>query len=203
MNGLALKPIVLASGSVSRRAMFEAAGIAAILDKPDVDEDALKRDSVRLGISTEGTAMRLARAKADAVSARHPGQTVIGADQMLECGGEWFDKPADLTAAAAHLRRLSGRRHRLVSAVAVFRDRRRLWETVDSAELVVRPLSAAFIDKYLEVEGERVLSSVGAYRIEGPGIHLFESIHGDHFTILGLPLLPLLDFLRHEETLAS
>lgn len=193
---------MLASGSASRRAMFAAAGIAATLDKPDVDEAALKRVCERDGLSVEATALILARAKAEAVSARHPGRIVIGADQMLDCAGAWLDKPADLAGAADHLRRLSGRTHRLVSAAVALRDGSMIWDATDSAELTVRPLSRDFIDAYLDAVGDKVLSSVGAYQVEGLGIQLFSEIRGDHFTILGLPLLPLLAFLRREGALS-
>ncbi|HLG90263.1 MAG TPA: Maf family protein [Alphaproteobacteria bacterium] len=201
MSGLTLEFVVLASGSASRRAMFEAAGINAILDKPDVDEDSLKRDSA--GLSAERTAARLARAKVDAVAPRHRGRIVIGGDQMLECDGEWFDKPVARAGAAEHLRRLSGRTHRLISAAVAVRDGQILWEGIDTAELTMRSLSADFIDAYLDAAGDRVLSSVGAYQVEGLGIQLFSEIRGDHFTILGLPLLPLLDVLRREGVLRS
>ncbi len=201
MIGLTLGLVVLASGSASRRAMFEAAGIRAVLDKPDVDEDALKRDSA--GLSAESTAARLARAKVDAVASRHAGSIIIGGDQMLECDGEWFDKPVGRAGAAEHLRRLSGRTHRLISAAIAIRDGQVLWEGIDTAELTMRPLSADFIDAYLNAAGERVLSSVGAYQVEGLGIQLFSDIRGNHFTILGLPLLPLLDVLRREGVLKS
>ena len=201
MSGLALEPVVLASGSASRRAIFEAAGIMAILDKPDVDEDALKRRSV--GLTAEQIAMRLARAKVDAVAPRHAGRIVVGGDQMLECGGDWFDKPADRSGAADHLRRLSGRTHRLISAAVALRDGQVLWEGIDMAELTMRALSSDFIESYLDAAGDRVLSSVGAYQVEGLGIQLFSEIRGDHFTILGLPLLPLLDVLRREGALRS
>lgn len=144
----------------------------------------------------EEAAEALARAKAEAVSPRHTGALVIGADQILECAGAWFDKPPDATAAARQLGSLCGRTHRLVSAVCVARDGQIIWQVVDAARLTMRPLSEAAIAAYLEKAGPEALESVGAYRLEGLGAQLFSAIEGDFFTILGLPLLPLLAFLR-------
>jgi septum formation protein len=197
------EPIVLASGSTSRRAVLEAAGIDIVVDKSDVDEDVLKRRFKQAGSGISETALGLALAKAEQVQARHPGQIVLGADQMLDCGGVWFDKPVDRAAASRQLIALSGQTHRLVSAIVALRNGVTLWQTVEIAELTMRPLSADFIDTYLDAVGDRALSSVGAYQVEGLGIQLFTRIQGDHFTILGLPLIPLLDFLRRERVLAS
>ena len=122
---------------------------------------------------------------------------VIGADQMLECEGVWFDKPESLAEAADHLAKLGGRSHTLISCACVVRDGARLWHHIDRARLTMRPLSQAFIASYIEQVGEAALTSVGAYQLEGHGAQLFSKIEGDYFTILGLPLLPLLDFLRH------
>ena len=148
------------------------------------------------GARTEEAAEALARAKAEAVSPRHSGALVIGADQILECAGTWFDKPPDAKAAARQLESLCGRTHRLVSAVCVVRDGGRLWHMVEAARLTMRPLSEAAIAAYLEKAGPEALDSVGAYRLEGLGAQLFSEIEGDYFAILGLPLLPLLAFLR-------
>jgi septum formation protein len=144
----------------------------------------------------------LAEAKTLEVAARRPGKIVIGADQMLECGEEWFDKPADRVAARAQLTRLAGKDHRLISAAAAVRDGEVVWALADTAELTMRPLSAAFIDRYLERVGDAALQSVGGYQIEGIGLQLFSEIRGDHFTILGMPLLPVLEFLRREGAIA-
>jgi len=138
----------------------------------------------------------LARAKAEAVARRHPGALVIGADQILESDGRWFEKPKDAADAAATLKALAGRTHRLISAVAVSRDDGTAWEHVETARLTMRRLSDADIGRYLKDAGPAVLESVGAYRLEGIGARLFTAIDGDYFTILGLPLLPLLGFLR-------
>jgi septum formation protein len=128
---------------------------------------------------------------------------VLAADQMLSCDGEWFDKPADRAAAARQLARLSGRTHRLISSAVLSRDGAIVWAATTMAELTMRPLSDAYIDHYLQTAGDVVLNSVGAYQIEALGVQLFESIRGDHFTILGLPLLPLLAFLRDARVLPS
>ena len=189
-------PIVLASGSATRRAMLEAAGLNIVVDKPNVDEDELKRSFKAAGLSASDAAEALAATKAERVQSRHPGMIVVAADQMLECDGAWFDKPVDREAASRQLAALGGKTHRLISAVIAYRDGQRLWHAVDTAKLTVRPLSPSFIESYLDAVGDRALSSVGGYQIEGPGIQLFTRIEGDHFTILGMPLLPLLDFLR-------
>jgi septum formation protein len=196
-------PVVLASGSASRRRLLEAAGLSVVIDKPDVDEDQLKRRARESGLDTERAAASLAAAKAERVAPRHSGRIVIAGDQMLDCDGVWFDKPADREAAHRQLAQLSGRTHRLVSAAIAVRDGVALWQAVDIATLAVRPLSAAFIDQYLDAVGSRVCDSVGAYQIEGLGVQLFERVEGDHFTVMGLPLLPLLAFLRAERVLES
>lgn len=147
--------------------------------------------------------MALARAKAQAVSVRHAGGVVIGADQILDCGGVWFDKPADIEAARAHLRNLRGRSHRLVCAVAVLRDGAECWHHVESARLTMRDFSDRFLENYLRGGGAEILESVGAYRLEGSGAQLFSVVDGDYFTVLGLPLLPLLAFLREDGILMT
>ena len=198
-----MEEIVLASGSASRRAMLEAAGIAFTVDKPEIDEGAVKHQSRSRDLSVEATAAALALAKAAIVSARRPGRLVLAADQMLECDGEWFDKPSGQAAAARQLSCLSGRTHRLVSSAIVLRDGVALWDATTTAELAMRELSETYIRDYLAAAGDGVLGSVGAYQIEGLGVHLFGAVHGDHFTILGLPLLPLLAFLRDVGVLPS
>ena len=145
----------------------------------------------------------MAEGKALAVAAKRPDALVIGADQMLDLDGRWLDKPADLEAAAAQLRLLSGRPHRLIAAVAVAEGGRIAWTQGDAVRLVMRPLSDAFIDRYLAAEGADVLSSVGAYRLEGMGAQLFEAVEGDFFAVLGLPLLPLLGYLRRAGVLPA
>jgi septum formation protein len=198
-----MEPIVLASGSASRRAMLAAAGITFTVDRPEIDEGAVKLRGRSRGLTVEATAAALALAKAMAVAPRWPGALVLAADQMLECDGEWFDKPAGPTAAARQLSRLSGKTHRLISSAVVVRDGVALWDATTMADLTMRELSEAFIGDYLAAAGDGVLGSVGAYQIEGLGAQLFDAIRGDHFTILGLPLLPLLAFLRAAGVLPS
>jgi nucleoside triphosphate pyrophosphatase len=196
-------PLVLASGSATRRAMLEAAGLALEVLAPGVDEDAVKRAARAEGWQAIQLAETLASLKAERVSRRLPGAVVIGADQVLDCEGDWFDKPADRAAAEAHLRALAGRTHRLATAVSCFKNGAQIWHHSEAPRLAMRNLSDAFIGEYLAAEGEAVLHCVGAYRLEGPGIQLFDRVDGDHFAILGLPLLPLLGFLRQHGALVS
>lgn len=188
--------LVLASGSRTRAAMLEQAGVPAILDKPLVDEDEVKAAGRAEGVPADAVAEALAELKAQRIARRHPGALVVGADQMLECEGRWFDKPADRAAARAQLLDLRGKTHRLVSCAVVVRDGERMWHKTDSARLTMRNFSEAFLDDYLDRVGDDVLHSVGAYQLEGLGAQLFHRVEGDFFTILGLPLLPLLGFLR-------
>lgn len=190
-------PLVLASKSAARRALLEAARLPCEAISVEVDERALEALEVKNGAEPTEVAAVLARAKAQAGSALHPGRLVIGADQTLALGSEAFHKPADHAAARLQLERLSGGTHALHSAIAVICDSEVLFETVESAYLSMRGLSEAALDAYLTAAGDSVLSSVGGYQLEGLGIHLFERVAGDHSVILGLPLMPLLSFLRH------
>ena len=185
---------MLASASSARAQVLDGAGIPYLRDPASIDEGEIKSACRAKGATVVAEA--LARAKAEAVSPRHHGALVVGADQILECGDTWFDKPADGERAAAHLRSLRGRTHRLVSAVCVVRDGKRIWRHVETARLTMWGFDDAFIDRYLERAGPAVLESLGAYRLEGVGAQLFSDIQGDFFAILGLPLLPLLAFLR-------
>ena len=196
-------PVILASQSAIRRKLLENAGLAVETLPARVDEDEIKLALRAAGASVEDAAIKLAEAKARRVAERIPGALVIGCDQMLECNGVWFDKPPDRAYAAAHLRALSGKTHRLISAVVAYRNMVRVWHHVDAAKLSVRPLSDAFIATYLDQVGEAALSSVGAYQLEGLGAQLFTRIEGDYFTVLGLPLLPLLGFLRANGVVAE
>jgi septum formation protein len=188
------QPLVLASRSASRRAMLAAAGLPIEVSVPDLDERAIEAAAGPLAPAK--VAMLLAREKAKAIAREKPGRLVIGADQTLALGLRRFDKPRDVEAARAQLAALSGNTHQLHSAAAVVRDGEVLLDAVDTASLTMRPLSDAFLDAYLAAAGPAVLESVGAYQLEKLGIHLFARIEGDHFTILGLPLLPLIAFLR-------
>jgi len=192
-------PLILASQSRARQALLTNAGISFEAVTAEIDERAVQQAS---GLSAPGEiASLLAREKALSVSARQPGKFVIGADQTLALGERLFSKPAGRALAAAQLRALAGRSHELHSAVAVARDGKILFEAVAIAGMTMRRLGEAEIDVYLDEAGDAVTSSVGAYQLEGLGVHLFERIEGDHFTILGLPLLPLLAFLRSERLL--
>jgi septum formation protein len=192
-------PLILASQSRARQTLLTNAGIGFEAVTAEIDERAVQQAS---GLSAPGAiASLLAREKALAVSARQPGKFVIGADQTLSLGERLFSKPAGRAQAAEQLRALAGRSHELHSAVAVVRDGKILFEAVTVAGMTMRRLGEAEIDVYLDEAGDAVTSSVGAYQLEGLGVHLFERIEGDHFTILGLPLLPLLAFLRSQRLL--
>jgi len=194
--------ITLASGSASRRALLAGAGIDADSIKPNVDEDAARAAMRAEGMSVRDQAMQLAELKAIKVSARTPG-LVIGGDQMLSLENEAFDKPADLDAARDHLRKLSGKTHTLETAIVICENGTPVWRNLARPKLTVRELSDAFVDSYVERAGEALLSTVGAYQLEGLGAQLFTKIEGDYFSILGLPLLPLLDYLRTRGALES
>src|SRR5579863_8992402 len=198
---LAAQPLVLASRSAARRTMLKAAGIPIEPHPADLDERALAARAVSQ--QPAGVAALLAKEKAAAVGRAHPGRLVLGADQTLALGGDHFTKPADRNAAKAQLRALSGKSHELHSAVAFVQDGAMLFEHVDTARLTMRTLSERFIDLYLDAVGEAATTSVGAYQLEGLGSQLFERVDGDYFTILGLPLVPALDFLRRRGCLAS
>ena len=192
-------PLILASQSRARQMLLANAGIDFEAVPADVDERAVQQAS-RLSAPGEIAAL-LAREKARSVSMGQPGRYVVGADQTLALGNRLFSKPAGRTQAAEQLRDLAGRSHELHSAVAVASDGKILFEAVAVARMTMRQLSEAEIRAYLDEAGEAVTSSVGAYQLEGLGVHLFERIEGDHFTILGLPLLQLLAFLRNERLL--
>lgn len=195
--------VILASTSATRQSMLRSAGVMATAVASDIDEAPIKQSFRDAGQSAAAAAMALAREKALAVSARHPDQLVIGADQILDCEGRWFDKPADASAAAEHLRKLSGRVHQLETAIVCAAGGECIWAHSEAPRLKMRTLSDAFIAAHVRSEGDQILYSVGAYRLEGPGIQLFERIDGDFFAILGLPLLQLLSFLRQFGVLPS
>lgn len=190
------KGIVLASGSVHRRELLRNAGIDFTVEASDLDERAIEAPLQESGVSPEDVAAILAEAKATDVSTRHPGAIVIGADQTLSLGDEVLHKPASMEDARRTLLKLSGRTHHLNSAVVLVEDGVVTWRHVATAAITMRTLDPGFIGRYLAHAGQKALTSVGAYQIEREGIQLMESIEGDYFTIIGLPLLPLLKQLR-------
>lgn len=196
--------LVLASKSASRRAMLTAAGVAFEVAAASVDEEAVKAALRADGVAPRDLADALAEMKALRVSQRDPEALVLGSDSIVALeDGSMLDKPVDRAQAAEHLRRLSGRRHELVSAAVIALDGRPVWRVVDRAKMHVRMLSESFIDSYLDLEWPEIAGCVGCYRIEGPGAQLFSRIEGSQFTVLGMPLLPVLDYLRVRGILAS
>ena len=188
--------LILASASSARAALLRAAGIGFDIVPASIDEARIKRLARAIGDSAIACALALAVEKARAVCARHPDALVIGADQILVADEDWFDKPADTAEARAQLRALRGRTHALVTAACTIGDGQMLWQATTASELTMRDFSDGFLDGYLAAEGNALLGSVGAYRLEGRGVQLFSRITGDHFAVLGLPLMELLEFLR-------
>jgi septum formation protein len=193
--------LVLASGSAGRRALMTAAGLRFTVQPASVNEVAVKRAMQNEGAAPDAVALILAAEKARSVSA--PGAVVIGADQILVCNGEWYDKPGNLDGVMEHLLRLRGRPHTLHTAVCCWQDGKPLWKEVSRSELTMREFSTSFLETYLEHEGEACQDCVGAYRFEGLGVHLFERVEGEQAAILGLPMLPLLGFLRRHGVLSA
>lgn len=201
-------PVVLASASATRRSLLTRAGLAFEAVAAAVDEAALKEAAQAEGIPPEDAAIMLAEAKAERIARRRPDALVLGCDQLLTCRMEdgrerWFDKPADMAAARAQLLALRGRTHRLVTATVAWRGGARIWQDVSVPRLTMRSFSEDLLDAYLAAEGEVLLGSVGAYRLEALGVHLFSRVEGEHSAILGLPLLPLLGFLRQHGVVRS
>ena len=190
------KGIVLASSSIHRRELLKNAGIDFTVDPCALDERAIEAPLLHSGVSPEDLAAILAEAKATDVSDRHPGEIVIGADQTLSLGDQVFHKPANMEEARRTLLKLSGRSHSLNSAVVLVEAGEVTWRHVSVATITLRELDPGFIGRYLAHAGQKAMTSVGAYQIEKEGIQLMESIEGDYFTIIGLPLLPLLKELR-------
>lgn len=188
--------LILASASPTRRALLKTVGLEVDSIAPEVDEAPIKQAARRDGLNADQAVERLARAKAGAVASIHPHARVIAADQILELDGAWLDKPPTLRAARGQLMALRGRSHHLVSGVVVQRGPETLWSHLGRARLTMWDFDARFLDAYLAAAGPTVTESVGGYQVEGPGARLFSAIEGDWFTILGLPLLPLLAFLR-------
>lgn len=191
--------LILASKSPFRSALLKNAGIEFSTASADIDERAVEAPLYETGATPEEVAEVLAEAKALDVSEKNPGAVVIGCDQTLSLGDEIFHKPADMEAARRQLLAFSGKTHQLNSAVVLAKDGKTLWRHVSIARMTMRDLDPGFVGRYLGRVGDSALSSVGAYQVEGPGIQLFDRIDGDYFTIVGLPLLPLLDELRKEK----
>lgn len=194
-------PVLLASASIARAALLKNAGLEFEILPARVDEEELKRSLKASGASAAETAIALARQKALKISRARPDILVIGADQMLDCNGVWFDKPEDLEQARAHLLSLRGKTHFLENATCVAKGGAIIWHYSNRAKMQMRVFSDAFLDQYLDQVGDAVMTSVGAYHLEGTGAQLFDGIEGDFFSILGLPLLPLLNFLRAHDVI--
>ncbi|NBB17412.1 septum formation protein Maf [Caulobacter sp. SLTY] len=196
-----MRPVILASTSAARRALFTAAGVAHEAMSPGVDEDAAKASLLADNATPREVADALAELKAVRVSAKRPGALVIGADQVLDFKGRLFDKAKSMAEARERLRLMRGESHQLHSAVVVALDGAPIWREVPSARLTMRPFTDDFLDAWLERQGEGLLSSVACYKLEDEGVQLFSRIEGDYFTILGLPMIGLLDLLRRHGAL--
>jgi septum formation protein len=193
--------LILASASTARAGMLRAAGVEIEIIPARVDESELKLSLQQQKADVETAAIALAELKALQVSRGRPGRLVLGADQMLDCEGVWFDKPESRAAAKTQLLTLRGKTHRLTSATVLARDGQRIWHHAASAKLTMRTFTDPFLEFYLDRVGDAALGSVGAYQLEGLGAQMFQKIDGDFFTILGLPLLPVLDILREQNAL--
>lgn len=189
-------PLVLASASAARQALLRRTGLTFEVHAAQIDEAEVKAGARAEGASAADAAVLLAHIKGERVARRFPEALVIGADQLLRCEDRWFDKPQNLDDAREHLRFLRGRTHELVTAVVCWRNGARVWHHVSKPRLTMRQFSNEFLEAYLAAEAEFVSASVGGYRVEGPGVLLFDAVDGDEPSILGLPLLPLLGFLR-------
>ena len=194
-------PLVLASQSAARRDLLLNAGLPVRVQPAGVDESEIKESMRGADAAPDEVAESLAQLKAHRVSAHHPGCLVLGADQLLTLDGAWMDKPATREQAAEQLRRLSGREHTLVVTAVLVKEGARIWHQTDTATLRMRRLSDTFIQAYLDAVGDAALASVGGYQLEGAGAQLFARVRGDYFTVLGLPLLPLLNQLRNLEVI--
>jgi len=195
--------LILASASTSRATMLRNAGLDFDVKPARVDEEEIKLSLKSDGVSLRDAATALAELKAHRISTAEPADFIIAADSMVASDGRWYDKPTDMSNAREQLQSLRGKTHELVSAVVLARGGSVIWRHAETARLTMRDFSDGFLDAYLAQAGEAVLSCVGCYQLEGLGAQLFSRIQGDHFTILGLPLLPLLDILRENKVLRS
>lgn len=198
-----METLVLASGSRTRARMLESAGVPIEIAVPNIDEPELMASLKAAGDDVARVAEALAEMKAMRVAPRFPGRFVLGCDQMLECDGHWLDKARNRDEARAQLKMLRGRSHNLVTSAVLVRDDERIWHITDVAEMRMRDFSDAFLEQYIGRAGDEILRSVGAYQLEGLGAQLFEKVAGDFFTILGLPLLPVLAILREHKVVAA
>jgi septum formation protein len=194
--------VILASASAIRRTMLANAGVDVVCEPAQVDEGAIKNEMRGRGALVDVIAETLAEHKARVISERHRDAIVIGADSMIACDGAHFDKPADAARAVDQLLALAGRTHRLISAAVAMRGGARIWHAVDAAALTMRSFDRGYAERYVAAIGPAATASVGAYQLEGLGAQLFTRVEGDFFTVLGLPLLPLLEFLRSQGAIA-
>jgi septum formation protein len=195
--------LILASASATRQALMQSAGLIFESKVAHIDEAEGKRAARAEGLDGDEAALMLAELKAMRVARSNPDALVIGCDQLLVCEGAWFDKPADRDAARTQLQALRGRTHTLETAILCQRGTQRVWHHIARPRLTMRQLSDAFLESYLDAEGNAVTTTVGGYRLEGLGMHLFDRIEGEHAAILGLPMLSLLGFLRQHSILSS
>ncbi|MBB5514479.1 septum formation protein [Rubricella aquisinus] len=195
------QPVILASGSKIRAESLRNAGVTFEVDVPRVDEASIKAAMLAEEAPPRDIADKLAELKSLRISARHPEALTLGCDQVLVHKGRLFDKPANRAEAAEHLRHLNGSSHELLSAAVISEAGRPVWRHIGRAQLVMRPFSDAFLEDYLDAEGDEILHCVGAYRLEGRGAQLFSRVQGDYFSVLGLPLLEVLGFLRARKVL--
>ncbi|MBH68029.1 MAG: septum formation protein Maf [Rhodospirillaceae bacterium] len=197
MSEVSEQTVVLASSSASRQKLLERAGVPHRVEPSKVDEEEVKRSMRAVGKTSLELAEALADLKATTVSRKHPGRLVLGADQILDCDGKSFDKPSDFANAKEQLKALRGKSHKLISYAVIVQDSVRVWSGVDTATVTIRPnVSDQFIDNYIARCGQDILSTTGVYKAESLGVQLFSKIEGNHYAILGLPLLSLLDYLR-------
>lgn len=197
------RPLILASASKSRVNVMRAAGLSFEQIPAYVDEDAIKAAMKAEGATAADCALALAEFKAGTISMRYPEALVIGADQMLDCDGDWFDKPKDINGARSHLLKLRGKTHVLPTSVTVALHGAPIWHHTSLPRMSVRPFSDTFLEEYVAAVGDALTSSVGAYHLEGRGAQIFSKVEGDFFSVLGLPLLELLAFLREHRVVTS